>query len=205
MCYSQDECLFTCHCTRGAIIGIPSPKLQTKKSLQIIKQKHLRSHNLYFIAWEPPLMCLAWKILITDGREVNEKGACLKLSFTSIIKHELWHLCKSLVSSVKGLSIYFYVVSSPSQISARTWEHCCHAYALCVANVGCVVTGSFLPWITMFSRYLTFGGALHLCFAVSERASEIPSCYIILWLFWESVVIRDLLLLLASWLCHWYE
>ena len=28
-----------------------------------------------FIAWEPPLACLAWKILITDGREVNKKGA----------------------------------------------------------------------------------------------------------------------------------
>ena len=39
----------------------------------------------------------------------------------------------------------------------------------------------------------------------SQKASEIPSCYIILWLFWESVVIRDLLLLLASWLCHRYE
>ena len=39
-----------------------------------------------FIAWEPPLACLAWKILITDGREVNEKGACLKISFTSVLK-----------------------------------------------------------------------------------------------------------------------
>ena len=32
----------------------------------------------------------------------------------------------------------------------------------------------------MFSRCLNFGGALHLCFVVSERASEIPffiSCY----------------------------
>ena len=47
-------------------------------------------------------------------------------------------------------------------------------YALCVANVGCIMTGSFLPWITMFSRYLNFGGALHLCFAVSQRASKIP-------------------------------
>ena len=37
-----------------------------------------------FIAWEPPLVCLAWKILITDGREVNEKGACLKISFISV-------------------------------------------------------------------------------------------------------------------------
>ena len=40
-----------------------------------------------FIAWEPPLACLAWKILITDGREVNEKGACLKISFISILKN----------------------------------------------------------------------------------------------------------------------
>ena len=39
-----------------------------------------------FIAWEPPLTCLAWKMLITDGREVNKKGACLKISFTSVLK-----------------------------------------------------------------------------------------------------------------------
>ena len=38
--------------------------------------------------------------------------------------------------------------------------------------------GSLLPWITMSSQSLIFEGALHLCFAVSERASEIPSCYI---------------------------
>ena len=50
-----------------------------RKSLQIIKQKLLRSHNLYFIAWELPLMCLAWKILITNGREINKKGAPLKI------------------------------------------------------------------------------------------------------------------------------
>ena len=29
----------------------------------------------------------------------------------------------------------------------------------------------------MSSQSLIFKGALHLCFAVSERASEIPSCY----------------------------
>ena len=40
--------------------------------------------TITFIAWEPPLACLAWKILITDGREVNVKGACLKISFTSV-------------------------------------------------------------------------------------------------------------------------
>ena len=37
-----------------------------------------------FIAWEPPLACLAWKILITDGHEVNKKGAFLKISFISV-------------------------------------------------------------------------------------------------------------------------
>ena len=62
---------------------------QTAKelSLQIIKQKLLQSHNIYFIAWEPPLACLAWKILITDGREVNKKGAFLKISFTYVLKY----------------------------------------------------------------------------------------------------------------------
>ena len=63
----------------------------------------------------PPLVCLAWKMLITDGREVNKKGACLKIAFISVLKIELWHLCKSLLPSAKGLSIYFYVVSSPSK------------------------------------------------------------------------------------------
>ena len=68
-----------------------------------------------FIAWEPPLACLEWKMLITDDREVNEKGSCLKISFIFVLKIELWHLCKSLLPSPKGLSIYFYVVSPPSK------------------------------------------------------------------------------------------
>ena len=63
-----------------------------------------------FIAWEPSPACLAGKMLITDGREVNKKGACLKISFITVLKIELWHLCKSLLPSAKGLSIYFYVV-----------------------------------------------------------------------------------------------
>ena len=58
-----------------------------RKILQIIKQKLLmESKPLLFIAWEPPLASLAWEILITGGREVNEKGACLKISFISVLK-----------------------------------------------------------------------------------------------------------------------
>ena len=64
-------------------------------------------------------MCLAWKISITGSHEVNRKGAFLKISFTSVLKSELWHRCKSLLPSVKGLSIYFYDESSPSHISTR--------------------------------------------------------------------------------------
>ena len=79
---------------------------------------------------------------------------------------------------------------------------CMHYYWFILSMT---MTGSLLPLITMSSQSLIFRGALNLCFAVSERASEIPSCYIILWLFWESVVIRDLLLFFASWLCHWYK
>ena len=72
---------------KRAVIGMPSPKLQKEKRLQIIKQKlPMESKPLFFIAWEPPLACLAWEILITDGREVNEKGACLKISFMSVLK-----------------------------------------------------------------------------------------------------------------------
>ena len=108
---------------KGGNIGMPSPKLQTRKRVNLLNNQTKTPNGVKtftFIAWEPPLACLAWKILITDGREVNEKGACPKLSFISVLKLELWHLCKSLLPSVKGLSIYFYVVSSPSKISAGT-------------------------------------------------------------------------------------
>ena len=65
---------------------MPSSKLQKEKSLQIIKQKlPMESQPLRF-RLEPPLACLACNILITDGREVNKKGACLKISFTSVLK-----------------------------------------------------------------------------------------------------------------------
>ena len=80
------------------VIGMPSAKLQKEKSLQIIKQKLLQSHKLSFIAWEPLLMCLAWKILITDGLEVNKKGAFLKI---------IIYLCFKDLSSSTSANHYF--------------------------------------------------------------------------------------------------
>ena len=67
---------------------VPNCKIQKELIARIIKQKlSMESKPLLFIAWEPPLACLAWEILITDGREVNEKGACLKISFISVLKN----------------------------------------------------------------------------------------------------------------------
>ena len=45
-------------------------------------------------------------------------------------KIELWHLYKSLLPSAKGLSIYFYVESSPSYLEAPVGEHRCHVHPL---------------------------------------------------------------------------
>ena len=174
-----------------------------------------RGSKLYLSSWEPLIMSLAWKILKTIGHDVDRKSIPPKIIFISNLSFELWHHCKSMLPSAKGLSIYFYVIYfmlfyfycwvSPSCTRRQSWEHYCHPYALSIVNVVCIMTGSLLPWITMFSRCLNFGGALHLCFAVSERASEIPCYHIISWLFWQIVGIWDMLLLLASWLCHWYE
>ena len=69
-----------------------------------------RGSKLYFTAWEPPLMCLAWKILKTLGRDVDRKGMPPKILFISDLSFELWHLCKSMLPSAKGLSIYFHVI-----------------------------------------------------------------------------------------------
>ena len=162
-------------------------------------------YKLYHSVWEPPIICLAWKISSSHSCCVDNKSMSLKMLFNLYFKTELWHIYKSLLPSAKGLSIYFYVESSPFLLKSTRWRAHCRLHSLLLVYIGYDLTGSLLPWIIMFSQSLIFKGALHLCFAVSERASEIPFCYIIFWLFWESVVIRDLLLWLASWLCHWYE
>ena len=70
---------------KRVVIGMPSPKLQKEKELTNNQTKTPNGVKTFtFIAWEPPLACIAWKMLITDGCEVNEKGACLKISFISV-------------------------------------------------------------------------------------------------------------------------
>ena len=66
-----------------------------RKELTNNQTKLLRSHNLYFIAWELPLACLAWK-----NREVNKKGAFLKniiyLCFKNLISGTAANHCSPL-------------------------------------------------------------------------------------------------------------
>jgi len=59
-------------------------------------------------------MYLAWKISRSLGYYVDNESMPLKILFFSVSKLELWHLCKSLLPSAKGLPIYFYVESSSS-------------------------------------------------------------------------------------------
>ena len=125
--------------------------------------------------------------------------ACHPKLLSLFSKLELWHLCKSMLPSAKGLSIYVRLAKAPIR------EHLCHFYALLLTVLSVTMTGSSLPWITMFSQPLVFEGALHLCFAVSERASELPSIHTVHVVLIEVLTFEACYYLLASWLCHWYE
>ena len=71
-------------------------------------------YKLYHSVWEPPIMCVAWKISPSLSCYVDNESIPLKMLFNLYFKVELWHLYKSLLPSTKGLSIYFYVESSSS-------------------------------------------------------------------------------------------
>jgi len=150
-------------------------------------------------------MCVAWKISRSLGCYVDNESMPLKILFISALKPSSGTSTNPCFP-LRRAYLFTFMLSHHPLIKKHQLEStaviCIHYYKFIVSMT---MTGSLLPWIIMFSQSLIFSGALHLCFAVSERASEIPSCYIILWLFWETVVIRDLLLFLASWLFHWYE
>ena len=162
-------------------------------------------YKLYHSVWEPPIMCVAWKISPSLGCYVDNESIPLKILFTSISKPSSGTSTNPCFP-LRRAYLFTFMPSHPPLIKKHPLES---TFVICIhywlVYIEYDLTGSLLPWITMSSQSLIFKGALHLCFAVSERAREIPSCYITLWLFWESVVIWDLLLLLAGWLCHWYK
>ena len=163
------------------------------------------SINLYHYVWEQPIIHIVWKIQPSHCCCVDSESMPLKMLFLSILKsssgtstNPCFPLRRAYLFT-SMLSHHLLIKKHPLESTAIMCMHC-YWFTLSM-----IVTGSLLPWITMSSQSLIFKGAMYLCFAVSERASEIPFCYIILWLFWESVVIRVLLLWLTSWLCHSYE
>ena len=161
-------------------------------------------YKLYHSVWEPPIMCLAWKISPSLSCYVDNESIPLKIQFISISKSSSGTSTNPCFP-LRRAYLFTFMLSHHLLIKSTRWRAHCHLHSLLLIYIVYDLTGSLLPWITMSSQSLIFKGALHLCFAVSERASEIPSCYIILWLLWESAVIRVLLLLLASWLFYWYE
>ena len=116
------------------VTGMPSPMLKSNQNnckqnspRTVVSWRHplfRASHRLmlvggggykiYHSIWEPPIMCVAWKISRSLGCYVDNESMPLKILFISVSKLELWHLYKSLIPSMKGLSIYFCVESSPS-------------------------------------------------------------------------------------------
>ena len=63
-------------------------------------------YKLYHSVWEPPIMYPVWKKLGTPGCYVDNESIPLKIIYL-YFKIELWHLCKSLLPSAKGLSFTF--------------------------------------------------------------------------------------------------
>ena len=88
-------------------------------------------YKLYHSVWEPPIICVAWKISSSHSCCVDSKSMPFKMLFNLYFKIELWHLYKSLLPSVKGLPIYVYVEKSSFLLKAPAGEHtvvCIHYY-----------------------------------------------------------------------------
>ena len=149
-------------------------------------------YKLYHSSWGPPIMCVAWKISRSLGCYVDNES--IPLNYLSLFQNRALAPLQ-IPASLCEWPIYLLLCWVITFLLKSTrWRAHCHLHSLLLVYIGYDLTGSLLPWITMFSQSLIFKGDLHLCFAVSKRDSEIPFCYIMLWLFW-----------LASWLCYWYE
>ena len=118
-----------------SVTGMPSPMLKSNQNNckqnspgTVVSWRHSlfrASHglmlvggwgsiNLYHSVWKLPIMQVVWKIQPSHSCCVDSESTPLKMLFNLYFKIELWHLYKSLLPSAKGLSIYFYVESSPS-------------------------------------------------------------------------------------------
>ena len=79
-------------------------------------------YKLYHSVWEPPIMCVAWKISRSLGCYVDNESMPLKILFISISKIELWHLYKSLLPSAKGLSMLLLCWVITLLLKSTSWR-----------------------------------------------------------------------------------
>ena len=106
------------------------------------------SINLYHSVWGLPIMHVVWKIQPSHSCCVDSKSMTPKMLFNLYFKIELWHLYKSLLPSAKGLSIYFYVESSPFLLKSTRWRAHCHLHSLLLVYIGCDY-----DWISFTMNY----------------------------------------------------
>ena len=130
--------------------------------------------KLYFSVWEPPIACVAWKMLRTLSHCVDNESMPPKI-IISVFK--AWALAPLQINaSLCEGPVYLCSCWVILLLQKHQLESTSVIFMLCFWLIlSMTMTGSLLLWITMFSPPLVFEGALHLCFAVSERASEIPS------------------------------
>ena len=136
----------------------PGCLVPCSNQIKIIKQSSPR----IVASWMHPLFRASHGLMLVGGGGVYTLPFCLgtaynvcsmedieisqllcwqwKYTAQSVIhlyfKIEIWHLYKSLLPSAKGLSIYFYVESSPSYWKAPPGEHRCHLHALLLVYIG---------------------------------------------------------------------
>ena len=119
---------------KWSVIGMPSPMLKPNQNNRkqnspriVVSWRHplfRTSHGLMFVGgggiWTLPF-CFgtAYNVCSMEDIEISQL-LCWQWKYTAqnviylYFKIKLWHLYKSLLPSAKGLSIYFYVESSPS-------------------------------------------------------------------------------------------
>ena len=88
-------------------------------------------YKLYHSVWEPPIMCVAWKISPSLACYVDNESMPLKILFISISKSSSGTSTNPCYPLRRAYLFTFYVESSPFLLKAPAGEHtviCIHYY-----------------------------------------------------------------------------
>ena len=111
---------------------------------------------LYHSIWEPPVMCLAWKISPSLGCYVDNESIPFKILFISISKPSSGTSTNPCFP-LRRAYLFTFMLSHHPLIKKHQLEStaviCIHYYKFILSMT---MTGSLLPLITMFSQSLIF-------------------------------------------------